>query len=416
MSHIESIWARKILDSRGNPTVEVDIWAEDGYGSAAAPSGASTGAHEVVAFPPQGIDFAIKQFREEFAPALEGMNVFLQRRFDVELKRLDGTSNFRKMGGNVAVAASLALARAAANSLGVPLYQYLGGAFAGYCIPYPLANVLGGGRHARGGTDIQEFLVISFGPTVADSVFANARVHRRVGEALAKKLPDSAIGRGDEGAWVARVGNVDALELVAECCREVSKEVGFQIQPALDFAASELYRNERYCYKERKLTRERQMDFVESLVRDYNLYIVEDPLEQEDFHGYVDLTERIGRQCLVVGDDLFVTSTKRIKKGIDLGACNAVLIKPNQVGTLSDTYDAVCLAEQSGYKTVISHRSGETEDNSLAHLGVAFGCHAIKTGAVGGERCAKLNELIRIQEIIMKEKESESSGGSDAAR
>ncbi|MEM2870289.1 MAG: enolase C-terminal domain-like protein [Thermoplasmata archaeon] len=410
MSRIQSLWARKILDSRGNPTVEVDIWTEDGFGSAAAPSGASTGAHEVQAFPPQGVDFAVRQFKEEFAPALKGMNVFLQRRFDVELKRLDGTSNFRRMGGNVAVAASLALARAAANTLGVPLYQYLGGAFAGYCIPYPLANVLGGGRHARGGTDIQEFLVISFGPTVADCVFANALIHKKVGEALGKKLSGAALGKGDEGAWVARIGNIEALELVSKCCAEVSRELGFQIQPALDFAASELYRNERYCYKEKKLTREKQLDFVEKLVRDYNLYLVEDPLEQEDFHGYVELTERIGRDCLVVGDDLFVTSTKRIKKGIDLGACNAVLIKPNQVGTLSDTYDAVCLAEQSGYKTVISHRSGETEDNCLAHLGVAFSCHAIKTGAVGGERCAKLNELIRIQEIITKEKEIVSGG------
>ncbi|MGQ9583212.1 MAG: phosphopyruvate hydratase [Thermoplasmatota archaeon] len=410
MSRIEDIWIRKILDSRGNPTVEVEIWTPDGCGSAAAPSGASTGAHEVVAFPPQGVDHAIEQFRKEFIPALKGMSVFLQRRFDIELKRLDGTGNFRKMGGNVAVAASLALARAAAGSLGVPLYQYLGGAFAGYCTPYPLANVLGGGRHAVGGTDIQEYLVISFGPTVADCVFANAEVHRRVKAALVKKLSGSAIGKGDEGAWVARVGNIEALELVAECCRQVSKEVGFQIQPSLDFAASELYRGGRYCYRDRKLTSDKQMDFVEKLVKDYRLYSVEDPLGQDDFTGYVELTKRIGKDCLVVGDDLFVTSTKRIKKGIDLGACNAVLIKPNQVGTLSDTYDAICLAEGSGYKSIISHRSGETEDNSLAHLAVAFGCHAIKTGAVGGERSAKLNELIRIQEIITKQRETKGAG------
>ncbi len=410
MSHIEDIWIRKVLDSRGNPTVEVDIWTMDGYGSAAAPSGASTGTHEVQAFPPQGVDHAIKLFKEEVAPALKGMSVYLQRRFDVELKRLDGTGNFRRVGGNVAVAASLALAKAAASSLGVPLYQYLGGAFAGYSVPYPLANVLGGGKHAVGGTDIQEYLVISFGPTVADCVFTNADVHKRVKAALVKKLPGAALGKGDEGAWVAKLGNIEALELVADCCREVSKEVGFQVQPALDFAASELYRGGRYCYRDKKLTPEKQIDFVERLVRDYKLYLVEDPLEQEDFHGYVELTKRIGRDCLVVGDDLFVTSTKRIKKGIDLGACNAVLIKPNQVGTLSDTYDAICLAEQSGYKSVISHRSGETEDNSLAHLAVAFGCHAIKTGAVGGERSAKLNELIRIQEIIKKEREEKGAG------
>jgi len=402
MSGIERLAIRKILDSRGNPTVEVDVWTEDGFGTAAAPSGASTGVHEVSAFPPQGVDFAVAQFRDEFAPRLEGLDVFFQRKFDSELKALDGTSNFSKMGGNLAVAASLAVARAAADSFGVPLYQYLGGAFAGYSIPAPLGNILGGGAHSVGGTDIQEYLAVSFGPTVADSVFANALAHRKLKAALAGKFPGAAIGKSDEGAWTARMGNEDALALVADCCKDAGKEMGFPVKVSLDIAASELFKDGTYRYKDRKmsLTPAKQIDFVEKLVKEYQLYSVEDPLDQEDFSGYAELTERIGKRCLVIGDDIFVTNTRRIKKGVDMGAANAVLIKPNQVGTLSDTADAVSLAHQHGYKTVISHRSGETEDTTIAHLGVAFGCHGIKTGTVSGELTAKLNELIRIEETV----------------
>jgi enolase len=405
MTAIESVAIRKILDSRGNPTVEVDVWTADAFGTAAAPSGASTGVHEVCAFPAQGVDFAIKQFREQFAPKLEGLDVLFQRMFDSELKALDGTSNFSKMGGNLAVAASLAVAKAAADSAGVPLYQHLGGAFAGYSIPMPLGNVLGGGAHSVGGTDIQEYLAVSFGPTVADSIFGNALAHKKLKAALVKKFPGMAIGKSDEGAWTASLGNEDALAMVADCCKEAGKQMGFSIKPSLDMAASELYKDGVYRYKDKKmsLSSAKQVDFVERLVKDYQLYSVEDPLDQEDFQGYAELTERIGARCLVIGDDLFVTNTRRIKKGVDMGACNAVLIKPNQVGTLSDTYDSISLAHQHGYKTVISHRSGETEDATIAHLGVAFGCHGIKTGTVSGERTAKLNELIRIEETVRKD-------------
>jgi enolase len=402
MSIIERITIRKILDSRGNPTVEVDVWSEDVLGTAAAPSGASTGVHEVSALPPQGIDFAIKQYRDDFAPRLEGLDVFFQRKFDAELKSLDGTSNFSKMGGNLAVATSLAVAKAAAASFGVPLYQYLGGAFAGYSIPAPLGNVLGGGAHSVGGTDIQEFLAVSFGPTVAASVFANALAHRKLKEALAARFPGVAIGKSDEGAWTARMGNEDALALVADCCKQAGKETGFPVRVSLDMAASELFKDGFYKYRDKKmsLAPAKQVDFVERLVKEYQLYSVEDPLEQDDFRGWSELTERVGKNCLVIGDDIFVTNTRRIKKGIDMGSANAVLIKPNQVGTLSDTCDAISLAHQHGYKTVISHRSGETEDSTIAHLGVAFGCHGIKTGTVSGERTAKLNELIRIEETV----------------
>jgi len=400
MSCIESIHIRKIIDSRGNPTVEVEVHTADGMGCAAAPSGASTGVHEVQAFPAQGVDFAVDQFRNEFAGKLLGQDVRYQRRFDNELKALDNTANFSRMGGNVAVAASLAFAKAGAATYRVPLFLYLGGTLAGYGVPYPMGNVLGGGRHAVRGTDIQEYLVISFGPTVVDCVFGNALVHRKLKAALMKKFPNTAIGKGDEGAWVARLGNEEALAMVADCCKEASGELGFPVQPCLDIAASELYKKGFYHYKERKLNPAKQIDFVEKLIKNYNLYSVEDPLDQDDFAGYSELTERAGHDCLIIGDDLFVTSSKRIKKGVDMGACNAVLIKPNQVGTLSDTFDSIALSHQHGYKTVISHRSGETEDTSIAHLGVAFGCHAIKTGVVGSERTSKLNELIRIQEKV----------------
>jgi len=402
MSGIEKISIRKILDSRGNQTVEVDVWTDDGFGTAAAPSGASTGVHEVNALPPQGIDFAVRQFRSDIAPRLVGFDVFFQRKLDSELKALDGTSNFSKMGGNLAVATSLAVAKAAAASSGVPLYQYLGGAFAGYSIPTPLGNILGGGAHSVGGTDIQEYLAVSFGPTVADSVFGNALAHRKLKAALAARFPGTAIGKSDEGAWTARMGNEDALALVADCCKQAGKELGFPVRVSLDMAASELFKDGTYRYKDKKmsLAPAKQVDFVERLVKDYNIYSVEDPLDQEDFGGYAELTERVGKRCIIIGDDIFVTNTRRIKKGVDMGAANAVLIKPNQVGTLSDTCDAISLAHQHGYKTVISHRSGETEDATIAHLGVAFGCHGIKTGAVSGERTAKLNELIRIEETV----------------
>jgi enolase len=211
-----------------------------------------------------------------------------------------------------------------------------------------------------------------------------------------------AIGKSDEGAWTARMGNEEALALVADCCKEAAKEMGFPVRVSLDMAASELFKDGIYQYKDKKmsLTPAKQVDFVERLVKEHNIYSVEDPLEQEDFPSWAELTERIGKRCLVIGDDIFVTDTRRIKKGMDMGAANAVLIKPNQVGTLSDTCDAISLAHQHGYKTVISHRSGETEDATIAHIGVAFGCHGIKTGTVSGERTAKLNELIRIEETV----------------
>ena len=390
---IEDITLRRILDSRGNPTVEADVTTSSGFGRAAAPAGASAGTHEVQAWPEGGVAAAIELARQEVLPQLLGLSAEEQAQVDALLHEVDGTSNFSRIGGNLAVAISLATARAAAASQGIPLYRYVGG-MGPYGLPAPMGNVLGGGAHAVGGTDIQEFLVTSFDDDISRAIEANAAVHRAVGEALRERFPDTALGKGDEGAWVAPLENVAALELVVEAMQQVAGETGVDIRPGLDLAASEFYRDGKYVYKDRSLTPEEQVDFVASLIEDYGLHSVEDPLDQEDFESWAALTART--DALVIGDDLYVTNVERLEKGLKMGATNAILIKPNQIGTLTDTLDAVTLAREAGLATVISHRSGETTDDAIAHLGVAFGCHAIKTGTVGGERIAKLNELVRI--------------------
>jgi enolase len=401
LTEIEDVVIRKILDSRGNPTVEVGIFTKSGYGRAASPSGASTGIYEVMAFPEEGVDSAMEYYRSNVAPKLVEMDATEQAEMDSLLHELDGTHNFSKIGGNLAVATSLATAQAAACSLGLPLYLYLGGAFAN-STPFPEGNVFGGGRHAVGGTDIQEFMALSQAPTVAKSVFANAMVHAAVKKRLKEKFPDRAIGMGDEGAWVAKMDNEAALELVHGACKEVSDSQGFDVSPCLDMAASEFFKDGNYHYKNGKLSTDEQIEFVLHLIDNYDLLCVEDPLDQEDFEGYAKLTKAAGKKCTIVGDDIFVTNTERVKKGISMGSANAVLIKPNQIGTLTDTIKTIKLAHENGYKTVVSHRSGETTDNFIAHLAVAFGSFAIKTGTVGGERTAKLNELIRIEEELLK--------------
>jgi len=396
MTVIEDLSIRKIIDSRGNPTVEVDVFTVNGFGSAAAPSGASVGTHEVSSFPKNGVDTAISFFKKSVIPKLVGKDASEQRDIDATLHEIDGTENFSKIGGNVAVAVSIAVAKAAANTFYLPLYQYIGGVFASK-IPKPLGNVLGGGKHAIGGPDIQEFLVTTFAP-INEAVFGNAEVHKKVKEELKHGFPGAAIGRGDEGAWVAHLGNEEALNIVSYSCKSVSDRTGLEIRPSLDFAASEFYKDGKYRYKDKMLDTEGQINFVAELVDKHGLYLVEDPLNENDFDGFAKLTELIGDRCIVVGDDLFVTNKKRLEKGIKMGACNSILIKPNQIGTLTETFETVSLAHSNGYVPVMSHRSGETADDAIAHLAVGLGCPIIKTGVVGGERTAKLNELIRIGE------------------
>lgn len=399
MTTIEDLAIRKVLDSRGNPTVEVDVHTTTGFGRCSAPSGASTGVHEAVAYPKGNIDLALERFEAEVVPRILGMDAVFQEEVDAALHEADGTVNFSFIGANVAVATSLAVAKAAASALDLPLYRYLGGMMANR-LPRPFGNLIGGGKHAHGGTTIQEFLCVAQGPSARDSVFAVALTHRKVGEKLKERLPGVALAKGDEGAWVAPLEDEEALKITADVCQEVESELGFPCRPALDMAASEFFQDGRYVYRDSKLDPDDQVEFVARLVEEYNLYSVEDPLEQEDFEGYASLTKMVGDRCLIIGDDLFVTNVTRIRQGVEKGACNAVLIKPNQIGTLTDTWLAVDYSHEHGMKTVMSHRSGETTDEVIAHLAVAFRCQGIKPGAVGGERIAKLNELIRIEEEL----------------
>ena len=348
-----------------------------------------------------GIDKGIEYFKERMDNFI-GMDSTQQEDIDAMLHEIDGTDDFSMLGGNIAIAISLAVAKAAANSMGLPFYQYLGGAFANR-IPKPVGNVLGGGKHAVGGTTIQEMLSMALSDSARDNVFANALVHKKVGEKLRKRFPNISIGFGDEKAWIAPMDDIEAIEVVVEAVREVSEEYGIEIKPALDFAASSFYKDGKYHYKNKILTPEEQIDFVEDIVKNYGIYLVEDPLDEEDFDGFAELTKRIGHIAYVVGDDIFVTNVERIKIGVDKGAANTVLIKPNQIGTLTDTIRAIRFSKDNGYATMISHRSGETCDTSIVHIGVAFGVEFIKTGAIGGERIAKLNEMIRIEEELKGE-------------
>lgn len=398
MTLIRSVGLRRILDSRGNPTVEADVLTESGgFGRAAAPSGASTGEYEAIELPPGE---AIASAREHAVPRLVGeVHAGNQREVDAALHAADGTDDFSNIGANSAVAISMAAAKAGADVLGAPLYQHLGGTFRGDNFPIPLGNVVGGGEHAKEATHIQEFLAVPLGaPSVSEAVFANAAVHDRVGELLDER--SIAAGKGDEGAWAPPIDDAEAFELVAEATDDVADDVGFEVAFGLDVAASELYDAdaEVYRYGDLERTPTEQVEYVADLVSEYDLAYVEDPVEEDDFAGFADLTDRVGDRTVLCGDDLFVTNVERLGRGIEEGAGNAILVKPNQIGTLSDAVDAVELATRNGLDAVVSHRSGETEDATIAHLAVATDAPFIKTGTVGGERTAKLNELIRIAE------------------
>ncbi|MEM0098622.1 MAG: phosphopyruvate hydratase [Thermoplasmata archaeon] len=400
MSIIDDINIRKVLDSRGNKTVEVDILTISGaFGSAIAPAGASKGSHEVLDYPPKGIDEAIKIYKEKVIPELIGIDVLDQKSIDSLLHEIDGTENFSTIGGNLAIATSIAASKAGADFLGIPLYKYIGGVNA-VKVPFPVGNVIGGGKHAINGTTIQEFLVITMADNVRNSIFTNAEIHKAIGKKLKEKLPNTSIGMGDEKAWVASIGDEDAFEILVNVIDEFKSSTGYKIYPAVDFAASSFYSNGKYKYRDRELTKEEQIEYVVNLVEKYGLYFVEDPLEENDYDGFSKLTELLGSKCLIVGDDIFVTNIERFRKGVEMNAANAILLKPNQIGTLSDFIKTVNFAKESGYATVFSHRSGETEDSYLADIAVGLNGDYIKTGTVGGERTTKLNQLIRIEEEL----------------
>ncbi|SMO61785.1 phosphopyruvate hydratase [Halorubrum cibi] len=395
MTRITNVSLRRILDSRGNPTVEADVLTESGgFGRAAAPSGASTGEFEAIELPAEE---SIAKARERAVPRLEGLFAGDQRSVDAALRAADGTDDFSAIGANSAVAISMAAAKAGADVLGAPLYQHLGGAFRGDNFPIPLGNVVGGGEHAKEATHIQEFLAAPVGaPSVSEAVFANAAVHAAVADVLDERGVPAA--KGDEGAWAPPISDAEAFEVVAEAVETVEDEVGFEIRFGLDMAAAELYDDDReaYVYGEEIKSTDEQIEYVAGLVEEYDLAYVEDPLDENDYEAFAALTDRVGDRTLICGDDLFVTNVERLREGIDVGAGNSILIKPNQIGTLSDAFDAVELATRNGMESVISHRSGETEDTTIAHLAVATDAAYIKTGTVGGERTAKLNELVRI--------------------
>jgi len=401
---ISEVRLRRVLDSRGNPTVEADVRTDSGgFGRAKAPSGASTGEHEAIELP---VSEAIASAREEAVPRLVG-EVYAgnQRDVDATLHAADGTDDFSEIGANSAVAISMAAAKAAADVLGAPLFQHLGGTFRGEELPVALGNVIGGGEHAADATDIQEFLAAPVGaPSVEDAVFANAAVHAAVADILEDR--GHGCGKGDEGAWAPSIDDSAAFEIMDEAVERVGDEVGFEIRFGLDIAGAELYDSdeEAYQYGERTRSTEEQIEYVADLVDEYNLVYVEDPLDEEDFEGFAELTDRLGAAevdpregPLICGDDLFVTNVERLERGIETGAGNSILVKPNQIGTLSDAVDAIETGVESGFAPVVSHRSGETEDTTIAHLATATAAPFIKTGTVGGERTAKLNELIRIE-------------------
>ena len=404
-SIIEDVQVRKILDSRGNPTVEVDVITWNSSGRAAAPSGASTGSREVVSFPEGGVDTVVSEMEDFIASELIGMDAEDMETIDEVLKEIDGTDNLSAIGGNTTVAISMAVAKAAASSYNMPLYKYIGGNLVNE-LPFPLGNMMNGGAHAGiNAPDIQEFLVVPVGATnVSDAIFANASVHKKLKELIQIKDSNFTGGKGDEGGWVPNITNADALEIQAQACEEVGDELGIEIRPSLDMAASELWDadKQKYVYAQDNIERDTgdQIDFVKDIIETYNMFYVEDPFDESDFDGFAQLTAKVGNKCLVCGDDLFVTNKDILAKGIEMNAANAIIIKPNQIGSLTETYATVKLAKENGIVPVVSHRSGETTDETIAHLTVGFASPMIKTGAIGGERIAKLNELIRIEEEL----------------
>ena len=404
-SVIEDVQVRKILDSRGNPTIEVDVITWNGFGRAAAPSGASTGSREVISFPNGGVDKIVREMEDLIASELIGMDAGDLSTIDEVLREVDGTDNLSAIGGNTTVAISMAVIKAAAASNNLPLYRYIGGSFVNE-LPFPLGNMMNGGAHAGiNAPDIQEFLVVPVGATnMVDAVFANAQIHKRLKELIQTKDSSFTGGKGDEGGWIPNINNDAALEIQSKACEEVGDELGIEIRPALDMASSEFWNSDegKYVYEQDGIKRDTgdQLEYVKELIETYNMFYVEDPFDESDFEGFSQLTAKVGGKCLICGDDLFVTNKELLAKGIEMKAANAIIIKPNQIGSLSETFAAVKLAKENNIVPVVSHRSGETTDDTIAHLAVGFGSPMIKTGAIGGERIAKLNELIRIEEEL----------------
>ncbi|WP_067852906.1 phosphopyruvate hydratase [Nocardia shimofusensis] len=409
MAIIEQVGAREILDSRGNPTVEVEIALDDGtLTRAAVPSGASTGEHEAVElrdggdrYLGKGVLKAVEGVLDEIAPAVIGLDAVEQRTVDQVLLDLDGTPDKSRLGANALLGVSLAVARAAAESSGLELFRYLGGPNA-HVLPVPMMNILNGGAHADTGVDVQEFMVAPIGaPTFKESLRWGAEVYHALKAVLKSK--GLSTGLGDEGGFAPDVaGTREALDLIGEAIAKTGLKLGTDVALALDVAATEFYTSgSGYKFEGTIRSAEEMAQFYAELLTAYPLVSIEDPLSEDDWDGWVALTDQIGDKIQLVGDDLFVTNPERLEDGIAKGAANALLVKVNQIGTLTETLDAVELAHRSGYKTMMSHRSGETEDTTIADLAVAVGSGQIKTGAPArSERVAKYNQLLRIEDAL----------------
>ena len=409
MATIEAIGAREILDSRGNPTVEVEVALDDGsIGRAAVPSGASTGAFEAVErrdgdkkrYLGKGVQDAVRAVEEELMPQLLGYEASDQRIVDNEMLAIDGTHNKGTLGANAILGVSMALAHAAAQSSELPLFRYLGGPNA-HVLPVPMMNILNGGSHADSNVDIQEFMIAPIGaPSFREALRWGTEVYHQLKAVLKDK--GLSTGLGDEGGFAPNLGsNRDALDLIVEAITKAGFTPGKDIALALDVAASEFCEKGKYTFEGKKRSAKDMVEYYAELVDAYPLVSIEDPLDEDDWEGWVAITERLGSLVQLVGDDLFVTNPERLGRGIAEGAGNALLVKVNQIGTLTETFDAVALAHRSGYRCMMSHRSGETEDVTIADLAVATNCGQIKTGAPArSERVAKYNQLLRIEEEL----------------
>lgn len=406
---IIDIQAREVLDSRGTPTVEAEVYLEDGsVGTAIVPSGASTGTFEACElrdgdknrFLGKGVLKAVENVNTKLADAIIGMNAINQREIDFTMIDIDGTENKTNLGANAILAVSIATAKAAANSFGLPLYRYLGGTNA-HLMPVPMMNVINGGAHADSGIDIQEFMIAPIG---ADSIREAVRMGSEVFQHLKKLLKAAGytVSVGDEGGFApALKSSKEALDFMCKAVESAGYKLGSDFKFALDCASNEFFKNGKYNIEKQSLSSDQLIKYYEELVNNYPIFSIEDAMQEEDYEGWRNATDVLGGRIQFVGDDLFVTNPKLIAKGIEEGMANAVLIKLNQIGSITETLDAIALAQNNGYNTIISHRSGETEDATIAHIAVATNAGQIKTGSMSRtDRIAKYNELMRIEDKL----------------
>ncbi|WP_193608523.1 phosphopyruvate hydratase [Nocardioides lijunqiniae] len=408
MASIEAVGAREILDSRGNPTVEVEVLLDDGsFSRAMVPSGASTGAFEAVElrdggdrYGGKGVQKAVDAVINTIGPAVEGLDADEQRIVDQTMLELDGTPNKATLGANAILGVSLAVARAAADSAGLPLYRYVGGPNA-HLLPVPMMNILNGGSHADSNVDVQEFMIAPIGaPTFREGLRQGAEVYHALKSVLKKK--GLSTGLGDEGGFAPNLdSNRAALDLIAEAVSATGLTLGRDIGLAMDVAASEFFKDGSYAFEGGTKSADEMTAYYAELVSSYPIVSIEDPLDEDDWDGWKAITDELGTKTQIVGDDLFVTNVERLQRGISGGQANALLVKVNQIGSLTETLDSVDLAHRSGYRCMMSHRSGETEDTTIADLAVATNCGQIKTGAPArSDRVAKYNQLLRIEDDL----------------